>query len=63
MHSFSVLPCLVGKKNTTCITAIIYCDLSISVLCSNIFSHAATGQCMRHKKETCLFEKVFVWKN
>lgn len=55
MHLFSVLPCLVKilEKHY-----LYYSDnilwsvfLLISVLCSNIFSHAAIGQCMRHKKE------------
>lgn len=51
MHLFSVLPCSVRKEKHS----LYYSDnilwsvfLSISVLCSNIFSHAAIGQRMRH---------------
>lgn len=61
MHLFTMLPCLVKKKLEK--HYLYYSDnilwsvfLLISILCSNIFSHAAIGQLMRHKKkEMCLF--------
>lgn len=69
MRFISMLPCLVKtKKNTTCIPSdnILWSVfLLISVLCSNIFSHAAIDQCMRHKKRKhCLKRKIccFVFK-
>lgn len=57
MHLFSVLPCLVEEKKHY----LYYSDnilWSVDLLCSNIFSHAAIGQCIRYKTETCLSGKV-----
>lgn len=64
MHLFSVLPCLVKKNKTQEKHYLYYSDnilwsvFLISILCSNIFSHAAIGQRMRHKKR----KRLFVWK-